>query len=360
MKTSPDIAQTLQEIQDKVGETFVYDKTKIEEHLAEQAGMYSNLSIKILSIVGAVLGSIFFTVFLLFTGLYESSVGMVILGLFFIIGAIIMGNTNKSVFLDTLNISVWIIGLFLLESGLLYRTFNIGILAISILIVSVISLVIVKRYILQFLSMLLIGSSLLALIVESRAFALVHFLILFIVSLLTYFHLFEAKLITKNSFYHSAYQPIRMGLIFLLIGTLLYAEKIGPIVETPVNYLWISSLTTIGAILFSIWKILQGLHIENNKTLATIFALSLVILVPTIFTPTISGAILILLLTYHIGDTVGIGIGVVALVYAFIHYYYDLQFTLLVKSIFLFVTGILCLLAYYIMDKGVLQTASKK
>lgn len=271
-----------------------------------------------------------------------------------------MGNTNKSVFLDTLNISVWIIGLFLLESGLLYRTFNIGILAISILIVSVISLVIVKRYILQFLSMLLIGSSLLALIVESRAFALVHFLILFIVSLLTYFHLFEAKLITKNSFYHSAYQPIRMGLIFLLIGTLLYAEKIGPIVETPVNYLWISSLTTIGAILFSIWKILQGLHIENNKTLATIFALSLVILVPTIFTPTISGAILILLLTYHIGDTVGIGIGVVALVYAFIHYYYDLQFTLLVKSIFLFVTGILCLLAYYIMDKGVLQTASKK
>ena len=113
------------------------------------------------------------------------------------------------------------------------------------------------------------------------------------------------------------------------------------------SYLWISSLVIIGANLFSIYKIMDGLDIGESKNVL-VMALATIIFLPTIFSPFISGAILILILNYHIGHRTGIAIGVIALIYSVSQYYYDLNLTLLQKSGVLVLSGVLFLLAYFV------------
>jgi len=74
-------------------------------------------------------------------------------------------------------------------------------------------------------------------------------------------------------------------------------------------------------------------------------------LVSTIFSPSISGAMIIVLLSFLVNYKTGLAIGIISLIYFISQYYYDLNFTLLTKSIILFSSGIVFLLFYLFTTK---------
>ena len=82
-----------------------------------------------------------------------------------------------------------------------------------------------------------------------------------------------------------------------------------------------------------------------------VFLLMTVVMVPVIFHPVIPGALLILLLGVHTRNRLAFACGIIAFIYFVSRYYYDLHQTLLIKSIILFVSGMLFLLAWYLIKK---------
>jgi len=82
-----------------------------------------------------------------------------------------------------------------------------------------------------------------------------------------------------------------------------------------------------------------------------IYALSILLLLPTVLSPAISGAILIILLSFLVNYKTSLVIGIAAFIYFVSQYYYDLHFTLLTKSILLFSSGILFLGLYLLTHK---------
>jgi len=71
----------------------------------------------------------------------------------------------------------------------------------------------------------------------------------------------------------------------------------------------------------------------------------------TIVFPAISASMLIILLCFWVNYRSGYIIGIMALCYFICQFYYDLSFTLLVKSELLFASGILFGLVYFSVQK---------
>ncbi|MEN0051317.1 MAG: DUF4401 domain-containing protein, partial [Bacteroidota bacterium] len=277
--------------------------------------------------------------------LYESTSGLITLGLILFAAGIIISRKDKSVFLDTLNICMWLTGIGMLGFGLAEIIEDESI-ALAMIVLGTITFFLSEKFLLRFLSVILICTSMAVFMLENDWYNWIHLIIVGTVLKMTYLHLYEADLISRNKFFNTIYSPLRLALIFSLIGLLFLVGKGGRMNGLAFEHLWISSIIIIGATLFSIYKIMDRIGVEkNNKILA--MALATVIFIPSIYSPFISGAILILILNYHIGYRTGIVIGVIALIYAVSQYYYDLNLTLLHKSGVLVLSGLLFLLAYY-------------
>ena len=300
------------------GEAVILDRAKIEREASSDAALYSNLAVKILSIFGGLIGLLFIVAFLLLSGLHNSEIAQVIFGLILFGGAIVMSKVDTSAFLDTINISMWLVALGLLGFGLSEWIEN-DFISIVMILLGTITFFLSKKFLLRFLSGLLICASMVVFIMKNDWFNLIHVIIIGTVLKMTYLHLYESELISKNEFFNTSYAPLRLALIFSLIGLLFLVGKGGRMNGLEFNYLWISSLVIIGANLFAIYKIMDGLDIGESKNVL-VMALATIIFLPTIFSPFISGAILILILNYHIGHRTGIAIGVIALIYSVSQY----------------------------------------
>jgi len=328
------------------------DRPEIETEAMNDASLYSNLAVKILSIFGGMIGSIFLVLFLLLLGLYDSPVGLFLLGLTLFISAIAMSKIDTSVFLDTINIAMWLVGIGMIGAGLMYLDFSDNFGAIIMILLGTITFIFNERFLLRFLSVLLISISMVVFIFENEWFNLTQIILIGVVIKMTYLHLYESELISENKFFNSSYPPLRLGLIFSLIGLLFLVGKGGRMNGLEFDFIWISSLVIIGANLFSINKIMEGLEIDQRKKML-VLTLASIIFLPSIFSPFISGAILILILNYHIGYRTGIAIGIITLIYSISQYYYDLNWTLLQKSGVLVLSGIFFLSAYFIFTKNI-------
>jgi len=322
--------------------------------------LYSNLAVKILSILGGIIGSIFFIGFIVIALIQDSEIGMLILGSIFLTGSIIMGRVDKSIFLDTINICLWLVGGILLGGGMIFNGDDESLISIVLLIVATITFFVVNRYLLRFFSVLAVCACMVFLIIDNEWFNLIHLMLVGCAIKMTGVHLTEAKFISQNKFFNEAYSPLRIGLIISFICLLMLVGKGGRMAGLFFEHLWISSLVIIGCTLFSIKNIMNGLKIEEQKTKTLVLVLAGVMLLPTIFVPAVSGAILILILNYHIGHRVGIGLGIISMIYFVIQYYYDLNLTLLEKSGILVVTGILFLAAYFIFQKNINLPANEE
>jgi uncharacterized membrane protein len=93
------------------------------------------------------------------------------------------------------------------------------------------------------------------------------------------------------------------------------------------------------------------LNITKTQHKTVIYIFTVLSLLPTALAPAILGAILIMLLSFSVNYKTGLVVGVIAFIYFVSQYYYDLNFTLLTKSILLFSSGVFFVALYLFTHK---------
>jgi uncharacterized membrane protein len=145
---------------------------------------------------------------------------------------------------------------------------------------------------------------------------------------------------------------LRIGLTTSFIFSLGYfgTKKIHGM---PADFEWFFSLILFVVLVYVISKILAVLKITSINTKIIVYVLSSIILVVTAFSPAILGSILLILLSFYVNYKFGLALGIIALIYFVGQYYYDLHFTLLTKSIMLFISGLLFIALYLFTTKSI-------
>ena len=167
---------------------------------------------------------------------------------------------------------------------------------------------------------------------------------------MTYIFLKEAMLIKARKSLSKLYNPVRIGLIFSFLPGLVFLGKRGLFPVSP-GYIWLSSIVIIAAIVFLVSKLFNILNITEPKHRIGIYIFTVLALSLTALSPAISGAILIMLLSFLVNYKTGFVLGIISFIYFISQYYYDLNFTLLTKSILLFSTGVVFVLLYLFTSK---------
>lgn len=86
---------------------------------------------------------------------------------------------------------------------------------------------------------------------------------------------------------------------------------------------------------------------NNPVNQVGIYILCIIICLPTVFAPYLSGSLLLILICFHYGYRAECAAALLLFIYAVSKYYYDLNLSLLTKSMTLFFIGIACITAWY-------------
>lgn len=345
MNNANNIQEKIDVIHQMEGEGFVINESALFHEFQRVNEDKPGLAMKILSIGGGLLATLSFIGFLLTAGLTDSKIGLMIFGVLFISGAIWINWKSDRQILDTSVISVYIIGFCLLAFGISHFKVDENVLPVLFVIISAASIIITQRYVLSFVSVLIISGSILSLIVINDAYDLIHLYNMLVTLFFTYCVLNEAKIISTSARLSRLYNPLRLGLLFSLLVGLAFVGKRG-MVKIDVDFIWLSSAITIPAVIYLVFLVLKILGIIDLKRSLFVYMLSILLLIPTAFSPAISGSLLIILLCFFVNYKTGFVSGIIAFIYFMGQYYYDLNFSLLTKSILLFVTGVLFIIFF--------------
>ncbi|MVZ63098.1 DUF4401 domain-containing protein [Sphingobacterium humi] len=314
--------------------------------LQEQAKQKS-LPIKILSIFGGLISSASFVGFLFMVGFFENRSLYLPYSALFLGLAILISLKFKHILLDTICVSClcvsYILLLFSFEEMRLSGLWS----SLLIFILSTLILWIMRNNILTFILTLIICVSFFFFWKELGDFTLAQFFPPLLGILLCGAYLQEGKIIAWRNHWSNRYHAIRSALSFSYLGGLLYfttteqAEFMHPL-----N--WVVSLLYMGLIGFVLARVLQILKLENKTLVIAIYLLTFASLAPTIFYPAIAGSLFLILLSFMVNYRTGFVLGLASLIYAVSRFYYDLDYSLLTKSIMLMASGGLFLILYFI------------
>lgn len=304
----------------------------------------NNLTIHVVSIIGGILTAIFLLGFLALSSIIDSQETSLIAGCVLMIATLTISRLIIKPFLDAMNITLYIAGCVLLAFGI---SDNVNILFSVLLGVSILTFILSKGFILPFLSVILFNISLFGEIAHwSSSWYPLQIAVVPIVAAFLLTNLYERRLLNrlKEGNFSSKYRPLHAG---------LFISAIFALSGTSSNYLtagmneWIISVFLWMGILLMVHKIMRVMEVENPASKAGIYLLSVVICLPTLFAPYVSGSLLLILICFHYGYKAECGAALLLFVYSISKYYYDLNITLLVKSLTLFFIGIALITAWY-------------
>ena len=351
MDNKNDINEILNQLRLSEGEEFEFDEEALSTHYQKDNTDKSSWLIKVLTIFGGFLATLAFLGFLFIAGLYNSEIGLLIFGMGFIAGAIFLNKVYDKLIIETSSISIFVMGFCLM--GYSFSIFDIdsNLISLIFIAIAIASLFITQNYMLSFISVLIINGCILFLIILNESYNLIHAYISVLALVLAYVFLKEAKIITTGKKISQLYSPIRIGLVFSFLSAYPFLDKARMLIHISHGYSWLSSIVTISAVLFLISILLKIIDVKTVRNKIIIYLASLLLLLPTAISPGISGAILIILLSFFVNYKMGFTLGILSFAYFISQYYYDLNFTLLVKSELLFTTGIVFTLFYLFTNK---------
>ena len=339
----------LDELQRTVQTPIRFNEEAILASIEKENGRQS-LPVKILSIFGGILASITFLAFLLTTGLYDTAIGLSVSGITISALAILLSRHYDQIIWDTISITAYIIGVFLIVIGCSQWNINETVISMICIVMAATSLRLAKNYIMALIPVLMIDGAVLTIIFTNNIPNLIHLHVSALALTLTYLILNEARLIARRNSLSLLYKPIRTGiLISFLSGLAILGNKM--LLTISPAYIWISAAVMIFIIVYLLSLLMTTLNITVRRTKIVIYALSIASLCTTALSPAITGALLILLLSVGANYKTGIAAGIVSFIYFVAQYYYDMSLTLLTKSILLMATGLLFLSLYLLIRK---------
>lgn len=325
--------------------TFALNEAEIVKAYQRQHDDPS-LAIKILSVLGGFLASLAFLGFIALTGIFGSNQGIVILGLICIGSAIVVNKMYHKILLDTVSVTFYLAGFILLCLGLLSSHVDENMISMVMLLIALLSLSIVKNYLLSFVSVIIIHSAIFSLFLINEIFNLIYIYVSVFVVLMLYVFLHEAKIVSNYKALIIRYNAIRIGLVVSFISILFFLSQ-SSFFSIKIENVWFNSIVIILAILYLISRLINLFIINTIRMKLMIFILVFLISLPMLLAPSILGAILIILLCFYVNHKTGFILGLLALIGFIAQYYYDLNFTLLTKSIILMLSGLLFIVLYY-------------
>jgi hypothetical protein len=324
----------------------------VQNAINQQAGQQSTL-IKIFSVLGGMLITGFSVAFLFAAGLYNSTIGLVITGILFYGVSMFVVKKANSLVVSAIGTSLFVVAFIFLQIGVDASCSNSTIMLMYALL-ALISLILLQDFLITFAATILCFGALFFLINETNSHFLICTYVGVLALLITFFFLNEARLITTNSKIAKAYQPFCIGLIivYLIALQLLYTQ---PNYNKYTKFFWLTSAFNTLAIYWLATNVGAQLKIGYNKIT---YAIAVAILIgATIYLPGINGALLIMLLGFKNNYKTGFVLGAAALLYFISRFYYLAAYTLLVKSGLLFFTGVVFLIAFFIVNKKLKNNA---
>ena len=243
-------------------------------------------------------------------------------------------------FLDAMNITLYIAGCVLIGFGI---NASINILFTTLMGISILTFLLSRGFILPFLSVILFNISFFG--EAAHVFSSFYPLQIAVVPILALFlfaNIFETKLFecigTKN--YFSKYKPFHFG---------LFISGIVSLGGLSINYLISETNSWLVSCILSvcIWIGILIMEVDHPVNQIGIYILCIVICLPTVFAPYLSGSLLLILICFHYGYKAECAASLLLFIYAVSKYYYDLNLSLLTKSMTLFFIGIACITAWY-------------
>jgi hypothetical protein len=345
-----DILAYIDSLEIAEGNSFIANRTEIERSLQDLNPIKYGMIIRILILLGGFLSGCFFLMFIFSLGLDKSPTGMLLFGLFSIYGSIWLYTRSHQLIFESICLSFFITGFLLV--GIAFGNYHLDHTLACLLYcaLSVIALALTKNYLMVIASVLNIFGSLLTCIILNKWNILFHAYNPVLIILITCFSLQESYFVTRFRKSNENYNPIRLGLIIsYLIGMIaIVGVKIFPAGN---DLIWISSILNGLLLFYLLGKILSILGVIRNSTKLIIYLITFLLMVSLTWAPAISGSILIFLICFMVNERVGFIAGILACIYFISQYYYDLEYTLLVKSEILVSIGVLFFLFYFITHK---------
>lgn len=344
------VSELIHQFKETEGESLVLNEQAVVAETAEAAENKTTVSITILSILGGFFATLAFIGFLLLTGVYDSEAALLIFGLGLIGASVALNKAYNKVIVDTVSVSAFMAGFCMFGIALMQMKTDEKHVCLIFLFAAIVILVVNRSFLLSFLSFGIIFGSLICLIYLSSVLYVVMYIYLSLLAVvLTVMSVKESFIITRVRKFSRLYQPLHLALVCALIASFQsgITQDYYYYSEDYVNYSWVLSCTSILAIVYTLTKILPLYAIkDNNLQKGFVYAGAVVLLLPTLYAPAISCGLLILVLSYLVNNKVTLAMGIVSFIYSIILFYYNLGYTLLNKSIILFVTGVLFLGAY--------------
>lgn len=352
------IKNTLEYLQTISDNELVIDSNKLAALTNKSNTKVQPMIIKILIIIGAVFTCVFSIAFLMLIGLVDYPIAMIVLGLILICTAITLTYKPQDIFLDTLFLSLYCAGYGLLGFGLASQTESSTIISLTFCTLSTCTLLYSKNYIIIFTSTIILLSSIKILLLEiSPVLDGVYFCL---IALSTVYLLFnEAKLIAFKQQIAQLYDATKTASIIYLVlqftplsNLYYYSSNFNNYEILIMEYMpWIKSIFLILLVLYISSKILEILELHSTIKKKLIYLFIIIVLIPTAIQPSITTSIVILLSCYYVNYKTGVGIGILSFLYFISRFYYDMNITLLNKSIALMISGVLFLVVYYCLNK---------
>ncbi|WP_044210601.1 DUF4401 domain-containing protein [Flammeovirga sp. OC4] len=305
-----------------------------------------SILMKVLIYLGGFFASSLFLIFIfiLFFIAEADHIVISVLGFIFSGFGILIHRKANEIFPAAFSTFAFIIGQVTLTTGLVLAKTS-DYLVIGILIaLNTITIVLVKRYLFVFIATLVIGACCYALVFLLEAPILFHLLLLFYGVLITIiftnegrvYRLFRNDVQLINPLVEALLLVFFMGLPLFLIQEDRFI----------IPYEWVSTVGIAGLLTYFL------LHSNKKQSLGLtslkIILFVLIFSMPTLFAPYIVGCFYLLILGIINNHKYLRGFGVITLIFSISRYYYDLELTLLEKSLSLMISGVMIIVLYWI------------
>jgi hypothetical protein len=347
------IKEQILSLQNSEGPSFEFDKLSLGADIEKFDNEHSSLMLKIITILGAFIGSSFMLSFVFALKLFQEPVSMIILGFGLIVTAIALSNTSKLLIFETSFIAFLIYGGILLGIGLHDYKLNASLNCLCFFLIGLLIFQFSKNEIQILLGVIASLVSIFWAIHFQKLFWLYHVYNILLTFGLLNVYLKEAQLIT-NPYFAKRYNALKNGLIIIFLMSMARVS-IKDLNNHEIPYNWISAIGPILAVIYILGIVLDKFAIQNKSTKLLIQCITVLTLVLTIVFPAISASIVIILLCFLVNYKTGFIIGSLSLCYFICQFYYDLSFSLLVKSELLFVSGLLFAAVYFFSSKKLVE-----
>jgi uncharacterized membrane protein len=346
------LQDTLETIRADQGEGFEVDIEQIQRAFQQEDAAFSNLTIKVLSILGGILAGGFLTGFLFLTGINNSSAGMITIGIIFTAGSIGASKFIDNLTLDTLSITLYLVGVLMIWAGFedIFRSNEM--LPFILIAVAIATLFFSENFMLVFVGTLLFHGALIYYFEDRRSPLLLQLPIILCCVSLLWLTYAEARIITYNKKANAVYKPLQAGFFVAFAAELIFIGEYRESYFTKYSHLLLSVAIGITMLLL-LYRVMQSVEYISVRSRLIIYVLALAVIIPTAYAPYIGGALLLIILTFHYGFKSQMIISILLLIYGTSRFYYNMNISLLYKSVILFSTGLVITSVWYYFTRQI-------